>query len=463
MKNIYKFLVAGLILLVSCSEDDLERVYYPHSQPIIEEASLTSLSGENQVIAGDSVLFTAKVSDPVTPLSTLEVTFVIQDRLVLKEKIRTTDLQSEISAKFQIPFYANLEDGTVPEVFLTLENVEGDKTEATLSEENNIQINKPSFGNRLYFVMQNGTVYTANRVLGSQSEYQTPKLNLAETSIRFKIAEKITSDNEIDYSGFVWGDANDQLAIIEEDGNFYQYTDPLIITINQFKFDVYSFDFTVDAERYNPIIVSGVELEAETLDGNSYMSANIGFSTDQEVEFSGIDNLSDALNPDFFEYISDTKAKFLGLSGSYKILYNTNTGFIYVEQSDAVYPNALWICGTGIGFAQPPYSTTTSWNWSKPEDYRFCRKISDGVFQVTFYADDFDMKFFHQRMWGNDDGSEEENSSGYTITPTTLMKAGANDAGEPNGNFVAGDAFTAGVYRVVINVNDKTIGIESVE
>jgi hypothetical protein len=117
----------------------------------------------------------------------------------------------------------------------------------------------------------------------------------------------------------------------------------------------------------------------------------------------------------------------------------------------------LWLDGTGLGFPGAPYKTTTSWNWNKPEDYVFCRKISDGIFQATFYAESFDMKFFHQRMWGG-----EENSEMYTLTPASLIKTGVDNQGQPNGNWVAGADVIPGVYRVTININDHTTVIERI-
>lgn len=458
MKKIINICLMSVLayLIAGCSEDDL-RTHYPNSTPVIESAEVVSDKGSDPsiVIYGDSVLLTAVVSDPNTPLSTLEVEIIINDNLATRTEIRTPGNKCAVSEKFQIPFLANAENDTNVEIYLTLTNVEGNTAEMSLTQ--SVKANRPVIGNRLYLVTQDGTTYNLNRKLGSQIEYQSPKVNLEMTSLKFKIAEKITSEGEIDYSGFVWGDVSGELTTCTEDDAFYEYNDPLIINMTQFKFDIVSFAFDVDANRLNPVKINGRQMSAETLDGVAYLGLSVSYTLGQEVEFSGIDDLQNALNPEFFTYISGNKAKFLGLAGTYKMLYNNTSGFMHIEQSDAVYPDALWICGTNMGFPQAPFKTTTSWNWNKPEDYVFCRKISDGVFQATFYTETFDFKFFRQRMWG-----DEENSADYVLTPATLIIPGTDDKGALNGNWIAGPNITPGVYRVTINLNDKTTVMEPV-
>lgn len=454
MKKIHIILFVIVAALTACTEVEYKRKHYPDSQPVIEEVSIKPVLGEgNTVNTGDSIEVSAVVSDPLIPLSTLEIQIIVQDRLVGNEKIRTKDQHATPAAKFRIPFYANMPDNIHPEIYLRLENVEGNAAELTIPDNRNVTIKRPAFGDKLYFVMEDKTVYTANRQIGSTTDYATSKLNIESTKVRFRIAEKITQDNQIDYSGYVWGYKNGELTTIEEGEDLYEYSDPLITKINRFRFNIFSFGFDVDADRVDPVSVNGRRLEKETISNTTYMTLTLALTEGAEVVFSGIGDLGKALNPDFFSNISGNKATFTGLTGSYKLLQNPTTGFVHIQQPEATYPNALWICGEGLGFAAEPYSTSTRWGWDKPEDYIFCRKISDGVFQTTFYTQSsFNMKFYHINTW--DKG--EELSSDYTLSPANLLQKSSD------GNWVSGTGVTSGVYRVTINVNDKTTLLEVV-
>ncbi|MFV0470344.1 MAG: DUF5016 domain-containing protein [Dysgonomonas sp.] len=450
MKTIYKNLLCGLCGLIffsACEEKD-ERTVFSHSTPVIENAALSALTQSDAIVAGDSVEFTAVVSDPTTPLSTIEVQIVMNDRLVVKEKLRTKDQNATVKAKYKIPFYADLEDGTYPEVHLKLENVEGDVTEMTLPNEKNVKVNRPVFGSKLYLVDEiEDKVYELNKASGSAYDYELPVGSYGKSK-HFRIAEKLESDGKtIDYSGFVWAKVNDQLEIVyDQQNSAMTIEDPLILDIQQIHFNVQSFAYTFDANWYEAMTIGGQEFATST-EYSGYLKVEIALTQGEEYKISGFSNLQTVLNPDFFTYISNSKARFEGLTGTYSLYYKPTTGFMYVEQASTVYPDAMWICGTGLGFPQTTYASTTKWDWTQPADYVFCRKISNGVFQGTFYAaSTYDMKFFHQRTWGG-----EELSSNYTVSPASLISATSG------GNLGSPAGFTAGVYKVVIDVNAKTI------
>jgi hypothetical protein len=441
----------------ACRQDEL-RTYFPDSTPVIESASIYSENetGQAVVLFGDSIVLEATVLDAKTPLSTLQIEIIVNDNLVQKATIRTAGNQSTVREKYKIPLTAHAGNNSDVEIYLKLTNVEGNTVEKALTGQ--MKAVRPTFGDPFYFVLQDGNVIEAHPEAGNPDNYQSEPVNIAAAGVKFKIAQKLTGDRKIDYSGFVWGDVNGELALCAETDPYFEYRDPLILVFKQLFFNVYSFDFSVDAERRTVIQIDGVELTATAMDGVDYLTVNKTLAKDQIVTFGGFNDLPNTLHPDFFETLSTNQAKFTGWPGTYQILYNPDTGFLYIEQPEAQYPDALWLDGTGMGFPGTPYLATTSWNWNKPEDYIFCRKIENGVFQATFYSNRFDMKFFHQRMWG-----DEENSSNYTLTPVTLMAAGRNDQGAPNGNWVAGVAFTPGVYRVVINLNNKTSNIERIQ
>ena len=105
MKSIYKAIMCGLcscILLASCEEEDTRKVF-PHSTPVIESAAINP----STFSYGDSVTITAKVSDPTTPLSTLEMKMIVNDVLVAQQSIRTLVIAPKYLLNLRLPIQAN--------------------------------------------------------------------------------------------------------------------------------------------------------------------------------------------------------------------------------------------------------------------------------------------------------------------------------------------------------------------
>ena len=126
MKNIHKLTgvcVCSLLLFASCQEEE-KRTVYPHSTPVVESAGINP----NTFTYGDSVAFTARVSDAVTPLSTLTATIAINNELLTEQTFRTKGNNAEIAAKIHVPFKKGVLHNAPIEVLLTLTNVEGDET-----------------------------------------------------------------------------------------------------------------------------------------------------------------------------------------------------------------------------------------------------------------------------------------------------------------------------------------------
>ena len=180
------------------------------------------------------------------------------------------------------------------------------------------------------------------------------------------------------------------------------------------------------------------------------------------MTISNLADVSNSMDPTFFEVTGTNTVKFLGETGVYTVYYLPRLNYVFVEQTDAVYPNALWLVGVGMGPARTPGVKTSSWNWNSPLEYRFCRKVSEGVFETVFYANHevdptaaepwrltFGVKFMHQRNWGN-----EESSQNYAMPNSYLYSPSPNDKGNFNGT--AEFANLPGIYRFTIDINNKT-------
>jgi hypothetical protein len=197
----------------------------------------------------------------------------------------------------------------------------------------------------------------------------------------------------------------------------------------------------------------------------NFRGGNVYFGENVEVTFTGISgNLANQISPDYFQVTGTNTAKFLGKTGLYKAYYLTTANFLYIEPlPETLYPDVLWVCGTGYGRPSSPYESTASWNWNSPLDYYPARLVSPGVYQVTMYCKNepstdtniygkLDFKFFHKRGWW--DGHETWVDD-YTVQAPFLGPKGVG------GNVkVMSATVLEGVYKFTLDTNAKTLKYE---
>lgn len=426
------------------------------SQPKIENAKLTGLNNESSINAGQSFKFTALISDIYNDLVSLNLSISINNREVFQKEVPLTGKESDINIQGYLPFIANFTGPVVPVVKLNaLNNEVGGKTEMTLSQADNITVNRPQTPDKLYVVDNLGQVFELFPIEGLEYDFIT-KTDLSAFGQSFKIAEKLTGDNKIDYTGLVWGTKDGEIISIgDESGSPIPISSPE--GIEKIAFNTYSFIVSGAAPA---IIIDKEFFAASTYVG--YKSLNLSLSKGDELEFVGFgDDVSGILRPDYFINISGNKANFDGYAGEYTLQYNESNGFIYIENQIMTLPDALWMDGTGLGFPQPPYIATSVWGWGKPADYIFCKKTAEGVFEAIVYiSQGFGFKFFTRRGWESPEYPEYK-AHNFTVTPSELIQSHkwTPETWDGDGNLIPGSTFTPGVYKIEINVNEdaKTI------
>ncbi|MCE1154714.1 MAG: DUF5016 domain-containing protein [Bacteroidales bacterium] len=466
MNTTIKLVLIGLmaVLTISCQEEEL-RVRYDESHPVFKKA----LVAESQITYGDSISLEVEVADDKTPLSTLQIKVVVNDVLLASEEIRTKGNSSAYTSKYSIPFAARMPDNAEVEVHLKSINVEGYTTDTILH--NTIAKRVPIPDLWMTFPAAVGIKLTL--VDPAKHIYQASNLTLSN-NITFRLATKVRSGNRIDWSGMAFGMPNGEFGLIDDinDPQIVLY-DPTIYGFNKITVDLLNFTVSGEGRKLEPataLNIAGFAAEKLTSIDNLNVAHQRDWKTletymgkDVEITFTGFGNLATSLTPDFFEVTGTDKAKFLGETGVYKLYFLPEANYLYIEQPNARFPNALWLDGVGAGRPVAPFVKTTSWNGNTPEEYSFCRKIAEGVFQATFYANHieaatieepwrerFSMKFFHRRGWEG-----EEDARTYTISTPNLFAPTESD----KGNFVGTPDFEGkgGVYRFTINTNNKTI------
>jgi hypothetical protein len=439
MKNIKILVILCMVALGfnACKDDDeAER----KSTPVIEQSSLSP----ETITYGDSVTLSAVVSDAVTPLSTLEVQMILNDELLSSASIRTKGNNATVNKKFKVPFTAGVVDGAALESNLTLINVDGYEAKITHS---NVIVKRPVF-EKLYLVLEDGTIKEMSPT--ADKDIFEVAYSSTASSFKVKIAQKVANGG-IDYSGFVWANGDNALALGNELSSFYELSDPLIKLTEKFIFNAKTFGMSIEGSADAPIQINGVTLTPK----DNKLTGSVAFTKDQTVTVSGIANPATTLNPDFFE-VNGSTVKFVGPSGTYDLIYYATVPYLYVEQPTAVYPDALWICGVGMGRPFEPYVKTTSWNWNNPVDYVFCRKVSDGVFQSTVYlkhetgkewTDEVSYKYFGKKGWEG-----ELDAHNFTLPTGFIAKNDKNWGGTAD--------LVPGVYKLTIDMNANTYTAE---
>ncbi|MFZ4581289.1 MAG: DUF5016 domain-containing protein [Paludibacter sp.] len=464
MNIIHKYLAITSILIgvFSCTNEDIV-VRYASSTPNID----TALVNETTITYGDSIHLKVAVSDMVAPLSTLKIRVVVNNEIVASETVRTKGNKSSINKAFWVPFVANRPHNAAVKIYLTSTNVSGIEKDSIV----NTTIAKRPVITDLYLVPDFGQGATSKLTLVNADSliYKATGL-LLSTSISYKIATKINGFKRIDWTGLVFGKVGDGIGLVNATGESITSTDGSLVGISIFTFDALQFKTKVGGKLLEP--VKTLDINADLLaspttlnNSTNFRGGNVYFGENVEVTFTGISgNLANQISPDYFQVTGTNTAKFLGKTGLYKAYYLTTANFLYIEPlPETLYPDVLWVCGTGYGRPSSPYESTASWNWNSPLDYYPARLVSPGVYQVTMYCKNepstdtniygkLDFKFFHKRGWW--DGHETWVDD-YTVQAPFLGPKGVG------GNVkVMSATVLEGVYKFTLDTNAKTLKYE---
>lgn len=459
MKSIYKTIFFGLltcIFLISCEEED-KRTVFPHSTPVIESASINP----SAFTYGDSVTITAKVSDPSTPLSTLEMKMVVNDVLVAQQSIRTPGMSAEVSSKFRVAYASELPENANVEVLLTLINVEGDKTQGTIQ---NVK-GKRKYYDKLYLVLENGEIITLTPESANSDKYVSPDLLIKANNVRYRIAEKLTDEDLIDFTGDVWGTQNDVVQIIDETGDYILTTSADVDYITGITFDNYWFTTTLAGDKYNPNDLVLDNFTDVTASGEDFKKLSRTFEKNQVINlFGDLADLNVVFTLDYFERINADQVKFIGDAGSYDLYYSETRKIAVIDPVDREYPNVLLAAGVGLGHpSKVRPESHTAWDFNAPLQAIVFRKVAADIYQATVYFDvkntnpedlSPNFKFFENRGWAN-----EKKSTDYTM-PSILAKD--TDWSKTDGNWYPSATAVAGNYKITINLATKVVTAESV-
>lgn len=335
-----------------------------------------------------------------------------------------------------MPFGAYFSEGGYPEVILSVVNVVNVKSTSILTDKDNVNIVRPETPAHLYIVDNNGAVFTLDRMGESYFFKTTAPLSALGSS--FKITTKLTSTNEIDYSGIVWGSSGNNLVVVNEDW------EPSIDTPNSEGHGIKSITFDMYSFKLKKLVDYAVTFDLETMTvspkgGIDYLYKNAMMVQDCEVKFENFDRSPSAIvRPDLFTDFQDNTARFVGASRIWRAFYNRDKGFFYFHTNNNE-ADLLWLTGIGGGFPLPPYTATFDWFGTEPHGYfSFLRTGVDTFSIVLYLADGFALQPYRMVAWGT--------VLSWNSTTPEFFKV------NPNNDGVQGPNFTPGVYQLTVNV-----------
>lgn len=456
---IYCYLIlVTTIVIVSCRNQYGIYDNWPEwptpSSPEIELVTVTDADGNelSSVNAGSQIKTYVKVSDEYNDLVSVEMTCTLNKATINMQTKAVDGRDAEVLFDMLVPFSPYMDDGAKVGFRITVRNNYKGETVYELPEESQLTVLRPEIPEKLYLVDCVGNVMEMFPEDDNQDIYTTVG-DVSAVMHDFKIASKVNG-SEIDYSGLVWGSTGGVTGIV-----YTEDSDPISVDVpsgdipKSYSINVYSFAVSF---ALAPLVISRDDFSVSEYPG--YLSKEVILTNSNDVVFEGFPACAqDITDRSFFSFVSGNQVKFTGQSGKYNLLYNEANGFIYIENKDMRYPDAMWVCGAGLGFAQKPYKKTIEWNWNKPSDYVFMNKVSDDVFEAIVFVDaGFGFKFFRKRGWGTED---EELSQNYTLLPEGVMSVG-NNGWDDTGDCVEGPSFEGpGIYRMTINLNDKIMSL----
>ena len=215
---------------------------------------------------------------------------------------------------------------------------------------------------------------------------------------------------------------------------------------------VEKYDNWPEWKTQDPVTVAGEKM-TETY-YTHYVGKKLHLTKAAEVDFTGFDALEFALQPQFWEFMSDTKARFKGETGEYDLIYDATNELLYVEQPEKEYPDALYLIGANLGHPGAGRVISATWNLDTPDNGMTCCRVSDNVFEISIYlAENFGFKLFRHHGWGTHPEIEIW-AQDLTLDKPTLVQ------GLSSGDFVAGPLFQSGIYRLTIDMGTRTFSMQ---
>lgn len=413
-------LFAVIMFLVACNSES----EFP-GEP--GDPQISSKQVPSSAFFGDSIPFSAMVSDSKVPLSTLKAQLYFGEDMVSETVIRTKS-DGNYQGKIYAPFLKNISDGSAS-LKLILQDIHFTTKEETMP----ISIQRPQY-EFITFVAETGEHINLTRINNNSYKGTLPENMPRMLRGIFEAPKYGTNGNPITFG---W-----------QDGSIKEGTSSLItfISITDSPYDITFNSLTYERSPFTVYKLNGKNMNF--IDNN--FQIDIDLKKGDELVFENITNLNNYWkDPDFLTLTTDGKIKFAAIDGKYRIIANEGVvSYFRIQTLDASGnkatlkdngSGAIWIAGYGIA---KPGMTTGQPGWNpgnmlcmapvEPKIYRMTAiaSVEQGLGQIR--SDWLGFKFFFQDNWGG-----EFNKAKYAemsgIIPSIISISDSGDIGIASG------------------------------
>ncbi len=415
MQKIFLLVIPALLcFFTNCKKDNNDFPGTPGNPQI------TSLQVPEQAFFGDSISFSANVSDPLVPLSTLKAQLFFGEDMVSQTTIRTK-ADGHYAGKVFVPFLKNIPNGKAT-LKLVLQDIHFTKKE----EEHQVTLSRPQYS-YLYLVTENGD--SLKMLRSEENTYLFRTATSAPQIIKGYIVAPAFGNNGNNIN-FGWGGG----TIKENIKNPITF-----LSLQSSPYNILFNTFTYERSPFASYKLNDKEMNF-TADGHFFIDLNL--NTGDELKAEGVQDFDQYwIDPDFLKKDASGKITFSAISGKYRIVADRDKKYLNVLTLNAsgekatLQPDgsgAIWIAGWGI--AKPGMNNGQP-GWS-PGKMLCMAPVKPKVYQMTITAstekgngqirtDYFDFKFFFQDGWGGEyRGPDYAETKGIIPEIVTVQESG---------------------------------------
>ncbi|MCM1177368.1 MAG: hypothetical protein NC308_05090 [Clostridium sp.] len=445
MRKIYWLaLTAMVFVLASCKDNKLTEPEDPQA-PVIESASLRSLSGENYVQIGENVKFSAKVSVKGSILNTWSVVIKNGNMEISSSEGSFDGGKESAVIEKELRFALDASDITVdfvPEVILKVTNADGMFTEKTLSDSEALTVKAPEIFEELYLTDSNGRSFLMKQTL-AKGRYRTSDA-LDGIGESFAISSELASGKP---AGKVWS------GITTPDAGEYG-----LLWIG---FDILSGQLS---KMIDHTVTFDYDLMADDAAQGYKVFWERGLVQDCRCEFINYP-AGMKLQGDRFEDAEGNTARYTGHTFNKFEVYHEATGNWFIVKYQWNVGDAMWLTGANSSLPMSPFCDGRQINWFDNAPNGVCAtstvslvKSSQTEWRALVYLkSNFEFKLYSGFGWA------------FEVAPVTSMSTDlisvtpleADEAGNLSGNFAEpGTNFTEGLYMLTFSSVDNTLSAE---
>lgn len=448
MKKSYKYfaLVALAAGALSCGKEVNKNIEWPEwaSRPIVEDVLLCSGNGDKEVVAGEMVVFSAKVHDDYNQLSNCSLTVSYGGAVVASLNKELGGSQTDVRFEFDMPFAANLPTEVTPEVTFSVGNVANGSTVRRLPNDVNVIVSRPELGSTLYLVDDNGNTYELNNG-GSGYVYS---LDDNVDFSKFGSSFYISTSKTLSSDSIIWGISDGNIGVVvKEAHNAIPTSDTGGYGLKKLGFNAYSFE--IDELVNYSVTIKKDEMEAVEQGGVNYLvAANIPLIRNCEVVFEGFDQIGNSLQKDRFVLLDENSAKFTGHPRNWTFYYDKEDNWMilnYVHNND---PEQVWVTGKSACFPLGNASSEHQFNYLSGDGkdrYGTLAAVMDGkgIYHcLVYFMDDFAIQLYSYVKWSTVISMDSKSENICTISDDGIY-------------IRQGSEFKPGVYMLNIELTTK--------